>query len=280
MDNRNLDKSKDEQNLKEIVEDGAPIAEDVDPADHQGKVPDGDIDPHMPEPKNDPEPEPEPTPEPTSEPSKDDPDYEEKYKQSSREATNLYFKNKSMKDTVDKASALPDPSLDEMRAYAQSQGAVYDDLDTFSQNILKKTFISDRRFEMIKETTDAGRELDVWADKVDDFTSAPETLAKYPSMADHEVAFKKYCMKEARRGMEMGDLVASFLFHADKDAPAPKKKGKKKSMLLKGGGTKDSVAKPKQLTAEEVRVIRDKDPRRYARLVKEDKIGLDLLDRE
>ena len=145
---------------------------------------------------------------------------------------------------------------------------------------LRKSLINDKRFEMIHEPTTANKELDVWAGKVDDFSGSPETLAKYPSMSDHEVAFKKYCMKEARRGMDMDDLVASFLFNVQKDDPAPKKKGKKKSMLLKGGGSKDSVPKPKQLTAEEVRVIRETDPRRYERLVKDGKTGLDLLDRE
>ena len=131
---------------------------------------------------------------------------------------------------------------------------------------------------MIHDTTTANKDIDDWAKKVDEFSNSPEALAKYPTIADSETEFRKYCMKEQRRGMDMDDLTASFLFKRQGDSPAPKPK--KKAILLSGGGGGDGVPKLKELTAEDSRVIRQKDPRRYERLVKEGKIGLDLLDRE
>ena len=62
----------------------------------------------------------------------------------------------------------------------------------------------------------------------------------------------------------------------------PKKKTpkKKKDMLLSGGKGGDTSKKTTELTAEDLRVIRAKDPDRYKKLVKAGKAGLDLLERE
>ena len=80
--------------------------------------------------------------------------------------------------------------------------------------------------------------------------------------------------------MELEDLVTSFLFTLQGDSPPKKALKKKGAMLLERGGGGDSIPKPKELTAEETRVIRTKDPARYKRLIKAGKAGLDLLERE
>ena len=272
-DNRRLNKKEDDKLIKEIVNDDSPIPEDVDP-----------VDPADPADPKEPEKEPvveevkkEPVVE--KEPKKEAPDFEKKYSDSSREATALHFKNKKLQDTITEASNIPEPSLAELKKYAKERGAVYEELDEFSQNILKDTLLSNKRFGMINEVTKASKKIDDWAKSVDEFSNSPETLAKYPSLSDSEIEFRKYCMKEQRRGMDMDDLVASFLFKKQTDDPAPKPK-KKKSMLLSGGGGGDGVPKPKKLTAEEAKVIREKNPRRYKKLIKEGKLNLDLLERD
>lgn len=269
MDNRNLDKEKSQALIDEIKNDDEIIPEDVDPQDHDGVIPDEDIDPHAPTPEPE-EPEVEEEPEPI--------DYKEKYSDSTREATALHFKNKKLNDTIAEADTLPQPTLEELKAYSLEQGTPYDELDDFSQNILKKTLVNEKKFEMIAEVSRTSKKIDEWAKAVDDFTGSPETVAKFPSLSDHEIEFKKYSMKEARRGMDMEDLVASFLFNVKDDSPTPKKPGKKTSMLLTSKGSGDGVPKPKKLNADDLRIIRTKDPRRYERLVKDGKAGLDLLD--
>jgi len=274
-DNRRLNKKEDEKLIKEIVEDDSPIPEDVDPSNH------GDAEPVVPV-EEDPVVEEDPI-DLTKEVKKsvpkvkEDVDFEKKYSDSSREATALHFKNKKLEDTVEEASNLPEPSIEELKEYARGRKVDYDELDDFSQSILKDMLTNSKRFKMIHETTRASKKIDDWAKSVDEFSNSAETIAKYPSLSDSDLDFRKYCMKEQRRGVDMEDLVASFLFKRQKDDPAPKPK-KKKSMLLDGGGGGDGVPKSKKITAEEARVIREKNPRRYKKLIKEGKLNIDLLD--
>jgi hypothetical protein len=286
MDNRNKNNPKEDALIKEVINDESIIPEDV-ATENKGDedIPDPDktiddditdITPPTPEiaPVVTPDsPSISPTPEVET-------DYKEKYSASSREATALHFKNKKMADTIEEASNLPEPTLEELKKYAREQGTDYDEIDTFSQNILKKTLISERRFEMIRETSIDNKRLDEWADKVDTFANSPEVIAKYPSIQDNEVEFKKYCMKESRRGMDMDDLVASFMFKSqDASTPTPRPV-KKESILLTSSGGNNAPAKPTTMTAEELRIIRNRNPRRYEQLVKSGKAGLSLLDEE
>lgn len=274
MPKDNRDKIENDPNLNEILNDDSPIAEDVDPADHDGEIDAEDIDPNVPESQEDAE-----EAEEVVEEDPEEIDYKKKFSASSREATTQYFKNKKLVDTIDKASVLPDPTIEELRVYAKEQGSDFDELDAFAQNILKKTLVNERRFEMIHATSTESKAIDDWADKVDSFSNSPDTVAKYPDVVENDVEFKKYCMKESRRGMDLQDLVASFLFGMG-DKPIKKAPRPKKDMLLAGGGSQGGTPKPKQLTAEELRVIRSSNPARYKILVKEGKAGLDLLDRE
>ena len=77
-------------------------------------------------------------------------DYKEKFSESSREASALYFKNQKLTETIDEASKMPEPTIEELKEYANTQGADYDELDTFSQNILKKTLTNERKMEKIQ----------------------------------------------------------------------------------------------------------------------------------
>ena len=269
QDNRKLTKAEDDKNLQDILnDDDVPIPEDVatENMDTKNDTP-APVTPPV---------EPAPAPEPELAP---EPDYKKKFQDSSSEATTLHFKNEQMKNKIDEASNLPEPSLPELRAYAISQGAVYDDLDEFAVSMLKNSYRTANQFRLIKEASDAGQEIDVWAKAVDKFANSAEIVAKYPSLADNESAFKKHCMKKNRRGMELEDLATSFLFTIQTDEPkkVPKKKG---GVLLSRGGGGDSIPKPKEVTAEELRIIRTTNPARYKKLIVEGKVGLDLLERE
>jgi len=282
MDNRKKDTNIEDKNLQDILNDDSIIPEDVDPADRK----DLDVEEETPELNDIEEKEEEEVEIEEEEPKKklkkeekEETDYKRKYSDSSREASALYFKNKTMTDTIESASALPDPTEAELVVYAREQGAVFEDLDDFSQNILKKTLINERKFGMIHEATIANKEVDNWSRKVDEFTNSAEILAKYPSIGENDVDFKKYAMKEARRGTDLNDLVASFLFNMQGDNATPKKPAKKGSLLLSRGGG-EGTPKPSKLTAEDVRIIRNKDPKRYKQLIKDGKVGMDVLDLE
>lgn len=271
MDNRNKDKDIDEkieEALNDPIEDNPPTPDNI-PDDTPSGVEEiqsikDDKDDSTPDDDNS---------------DDDDVDYEEKFKSSSKEAMVLFFKNKHLNDKIEEAATLPDPTQEDLKQYALMKGAEWDNLDTFSQNILRDSYINDRRFSLIHEASKAGREFEAWEKKVVDFTESPETVAKYPVISDYSGKFRRFCMKEGRMGMNLEDLLASFLFHQEKDGRTKVAKNKK-TMFLSGGAGGNEPIKPPRLTAEQVQSIRVTDPKRYKQLIKEGKIDLGLLESE
>ena len=77
-------------------------------------------------------------------------DYKDKFVESTREASALYFKNQKLNQTIEEAAQIAEPTQEELTAYAKSIGADYEDLDEFSQNMVKRTYINEKRFEKIQ----------------------------------------------------------------------------------------------------------------------------------
>jgi len=289
LDNRNLNKAEDDANLQEILNDAddeIPIEEDVatknndivdEPEDDQpGK--DEEIEKDLGE-EDDPDAaDITETVDVKTALKKEEPDYKEKFRASSSEASTQYFKNKQMQEKIDEAAELPEPTIEELHAEARSKGTAYDELDEFAQGILKDSLMSKRQFALIKEANDAGKRIDVWAKDVDTFTNSVEVINKYPSLEGSEADFKKYAMKQSRRGMDMEDLLSGFLFQRQGDDPVKRTKPRKKDMLLSGGGGGTTPTEVKKIDAEELRIIRNTNPTRYKQLIKDGKIGLDILD--
>jgi hypothetical protein len=204
---------------------------------------------------------------------KPSPDYKEKYQESSKESLTQYFKNKKLTSVIEEANNLPEPSEDELIVFARSKGTNYDDLDDFSKAILKETLWNKNKTNKINEVVIESREIDVWADKVDVFANSVETIAKYPLIEENADEFKKFCMKSARRGMDLEDLSTSFLYGLSNMTP---KKVVKGSMLLSGGSSGGKEEKPVGITDEDARNIRTTNPKEYRRLVKAGKIKIEI----
>jgi len=203
-----------------------------------------------------------------------DVDYEKKFKASTREALTLKFKNTQLTEKIDEAATLPEPKEEDMVAYAAKKGADWNSLDGFAKNVLKDSYLNSKRFELIHEASQSGKELDIWEKKIDDYIGSTEVAAKYPVLSEYEVDFKSFCMKQSRRGMDLEDLVASFFYYREKEVPKTKKK---KSMLLEGSGGA-APTKPQGMTADKARAVRLRDQKEYQRLVREGKIDMDLLE--
>lgn len=199
-------------------------------------------------------------------------DYEREYKKSTQEAMTQYFKNRKITETFEEAEKLPEPSEQELKDYARTKGAEYDDLDDFSKGILRDTFINSRRFEKIGEVVKESRQLDMWADKVESFVNSPEAISKYPLVAENEEDFRKFCMKVERRGMNFDDLTASFLYGL---SVKPVVKAPKGSVLTPStGGGRDE--KPTGVDDEGAVRLRTGNQKEYRRLIKEGKIKIEI----
>jgi len=198
-------------------------------------------------------------------------DYKEKFTESTREASALYFKNQKLNQTIEEAASIAEPTLEELKFYAKSKGAEYDDLDEFSQNILKDTLINTRRFEKIQNVASESKRIDEWANSVDSFIEKSVDSGEYPSLNSLGSEFKKFAMKESRRGVDLNDLVASFLFSAERSI----KQTPRKSVLLTGGNS-SAVPSKSGLSETQVAMIRETNPKEYRRMIKSGEINLEI----
>jgi hypothetical protein len=200
-------------------------------------------------------------------------DYEQKYKESTKEGLTQYFKNEKLKETIEQANNLPEPTEDELIVFARSKGTNYDDLDDFSKAILKETLWNKNKTNKINEIVQVSKDIDAWADKVEAFANSVETVAKYPLVEENAEEFKRFCMKSARRGMDMEDLATSFLYGLSN---IPVKKPSKGAMFLSGGNSSVKEEKPAGLNEDDAMRIRESNPKEYARLIKAGKIKIEL----
>jgi len=198
-------------------------------------------------------------------------DYKEKFTESTREASALFFKNQKINKTIEEASLIIDPSLDELKNYAKEKGADYEDLDTFTQNILKDTYINAKRFEKIQNLTTESKRIDEWANTVDNFIEKSIDSGEYPTLNSLGLDFKKFAMKESRRGIDLNDLVASFLFSAERNL----KQTPKKSVLLTGGNS-SAVPTKTNISEDQVAMLRETNPKEYRRMIKSGQINLEI----
>ena len=199
-------------------------------------------------------------------------DYKDKFVESTREASALYFKNQKLNQTIEEASQISEPTQEELAAYAKTIGADYEDLDEFSQNMVKRTYINEKRFEKIQNAASESKKIDEWSNKVDTFIEDAVDNSKYPSLNTLGADFKKFAMKESRRGVDLDDLVASFLFSAERNL----KQAPRKSVLLSGGNSQAAPQKAAGLTDAQVAMIRESDPKEYRRLIKSGQINIEI----
>ena len=204
-------------------------------------------------------------------------DYEKRYKDSSREAMALHFKNQKMSEKITEATNLSEPTEEELREHAFKNKGDWDLMDDFSKSLLKESLMNSRKLSLISEANQETKEVGIWERKLTDYINSPEVVAKYPDIGDEETTFKKFCMSESRRGMDMDDLLSLFLFHKENEETKPQKK--RKSMLLTGGGG-DKAPKPKKATADKAKATRLSDEKEYRRKIKAGEYDLDLLEGE
>lgn len=199
-------------------------------------------------------------------------DYKEKFSESSREAMSLHFKNEKLNSLLSGDLEVSDPTEEELRAYAKTNDADYDELDTFSKNILRRTLITEKKETKRTQAYDEIKKIDTWAKKVEEFVVSEENIAKYPSLEGQQEDFKRYCMKDTQRGVDFNLLVASFLYENDN---IPERKNKGSLFLSRGNGR----ATPPVLTgisADEAASIRVNNPKEYRKLIKAGKIRIEV----
>ena len=210
---------------------------------------------------------PDPAPEVAPQPL---PPLEDRYKESGQEAMILNNRNEKILETIEEAEKLTEVTIEELRTHALALGENYDNLDSFSQNLVKEGLLNKKRFEKLTGLVADDKNVKAWVKKVGDFISDDAILEQYPALKGHKEDFLKYASKKTHMSADMELLIAGFLFKL------PKEEKPADVLLPRGGGSKNMPIKPAQLTQEDARAIRKQDPTKYMQMVRDGKFKIDL----
>ena len=225
---------------------------------------------------------PSPSPSPSAPPDDDTPppakkeekkeeegtDWKKRYADSSREAKVLAANNKGLRSAVAEAEALPEPTDEEMEAEYSSWGEMSDT----ERRLAKDNILNKRRFMLIADASNKGKDLEDWLEKVDTFVEDPKVLADNPALDGREEEFKIFATKDTRRGVDLQDLADAFLHTMDKNKPAPKKG----AMFPTGGGGEPARDRNDgKMTTEQASELKKRDFRGYVKALKAGKIKIE-----
>lgn len=198
------------------------------------------------------------------------PPIEERYKNSTQESLILSSKNKKFLETIEEAESLNEPTEEEVRTYSKELGEDYDNLDKFTQNMLRENLINKKKFSKISDLYADEKEQAKWIKKVDTFLEDIKTKEMYPSVVTKSEEFKKYCAKKTHRNADFELLVAGF-------TSVNMKPTYNKSVLLQRGGGNLNRPKPSsQLTQDDAQVIRNKSQKDYMEMARKGKFKVDV----
>ena len=198
---------------------------------------------------------------------------EQRYKSQQTEAQIQAAKNKDLIDKVDQASKIQEPTVDDLKSFVAQDGVQWDDLTPFEQSMAKKTYLSEKRFDLVNQAVQSTKKIDEWATKVDTFIDSTDGKTEYVQLSSHEADFRKFAMKESHRGTPIDILLSAFLHNL-----GPVKKSRGSMFETTGGGEKP--ANPTKITeVEQVQALRtgtEAQQKEYKRLIKSGKIQLDV----
>jgi len=146
---------------------------------------------------------------------------------------------------------------------------VYPEWDTFT-DITKQAFIRieaqnmrQARMEAQQQDISARQQLE---DKLEEFLDSPPEAFK--KIIGKEAEFKRFAKKKNNIGLSLETLAKAFLFDAEEETPAQPMK----EALPTGSGGPRGPLKPKKISTEEARHIRETDYQHWLELVKSDAI--------
>jgi hypothetical protein len=202
---------------------------------------------------------------PPVEEDKETPEEKEKrYKAQQSEAQIQIARNKNLVEKVDKAASLPEPTVDELKAFVAQDGINWEDLTTFEQITAKRTYLAERRFALVNEAVQETKKVDEWVGKVDTFIDSTFGKPEFVKLSGHEAEFRKFALKESHRGAEITSLLLPAFLNQLPIAP----KKKQAAIFETGGGGEKAETTSKIIDTEKAADLRATNPREWRRQVK------------
>lgn len=199
-------------------------------------------------------------------------DYKKKFVESSKEALILHSRNKQIREAVENASKIPEPSEEEMR---KIYGEDWDLMTDAERRLVIDNYVNKKRFEILQQAITAGKDLEEWISKVEKFSSDPKVLNQYPELEGKQGEFVEFASKPTRRGLPLEDVVAAFLFNYEKTMKKPQ--GKMFEIGSAGPNERQSFRKLDRLTPDELARLRKIDYRKYREYLKSHRVDFDSI---
>jgi hypothetical protein len=226
-------------------------------------------DPNLPQ-ETDKQPEPVTTPQPESEPTVPptvpttppaDPappiDYEKKFAESTRENQILAAKLAEADAERARRELTTEPTDSELLAAFPE----WDIMTDTEKRLARGTFTAQRIASTLQSEREQEKAERQWT------TDLELTIAQNPSLQGKELAFKEFAKKPTHRGAPLGTLVSAFLFESSSTpstTPAPTPA----PGLLPGNGGPRGSDKPKLLSGDELKQLRQTDEKAYKEYIR------------
>lgn len=212
-------------------------------------------------------------PEVEEKPKRELPPIEQRYREAGQEAMILNSKNKKIMETIEEARNLPEPTLEELNAYAEQMGEKYDDLEPFAQNMLKESLRNKRQFTKISSLVDEEKKVNDWIKKVEDFIDLESTEEKYPGSQTSKEDILKYASKRSHIGSDLDLLIGGYMWKSGNE-----EKPVKRSVLLPAGKgatmPSSKPTKPTEPNENDAMLYRTKDSKKYKQMIKQGKFKI------
>lgn len=206
---------------------------------------------------NKPQPE-QPSPEPQPQP-----DYKEKFVHSQRESI-LNAERVKVKDAQIESLTNQDTPTDEAMRKLYPE---WDQLDDYNKRVL----IRQETLAMQNARTATQNQQILDRQKLEDqLDNVIENSDYAPKLKGKENEFKRFARNPKNRGIDASVLAKAFLFDAEDETPAPQPNPEPMptEALPTGSGGPRTPLKPKKISIEEAKKIRETDMARYRELVK------------
>ena len=199
---------------------------------------------------------------PPAEPKKPVIDWEQKAKDSQKEAMILHEQLKKIEEEKVKKVEINEDYL--TKIYPDWQ-----DLTLGEQRALKESEILKQEIQQIKNDTNKYNNDRDWNTKVEAYATE-EVQDIYPDIVGREEEFKRFATRPTRKGLPLDDLAKIFLFEN------PKPVEPKKSLFHAPGSSGAPAPQNDGMSSEDVRILRTTRPTEYMRLVRAGKIKLKI----
>jgi len=190
------------------------------------------------------------------EPKQSEVDYKKKFAESTRENQILASKIKQVEEKLGEIAKNEIPAEEELKKLHPN----WEEMSDLEKESTKKNLILERRLGRVEQEVQGNREEKQWSTEIDHFLEKAKILDEYSELEQRGKEFKEFANMPTHKGVSPEVLARAFLFK-EAEAPPVVHKG---SVLERGsGGEKIGGAPEKKMTPDELKTLRENDPKKY-----------------